>query len=387
MVSYNVVIVGYGEIARLAHFPVLSSRCDTHVVGVVDVNFPKEEVKKISRTNSTESSSALDPLKFASINDAFDYFGGNIHALCICTPKTVTLSVALECLETAALRPQRKLLGILIEKPPGDDCDELNKVVDYARSNGVSIFTACHTAACPSRRYIDEWLFEDNSNNSNINSYTPQISMRRLKSIIITWKESVRKWHPGQVWISTASGGGVTDMLFNPLSLIVSLFGLESKSIQLTKAELIRPCNWEAPISGFAELIITIPYRDSDDSTEVEMIDIPLTAEFAFDYEPPANDDKKEDEIWSIDFVDFDCSILKLTDGGAQAFLDLKRVTTEPTAEYPLRPEYEKLYDQFVDLLQRNQGDAPSIVDGTTLSILKEIVKEANYRVGPRFDF
>ena len=176
-------------------------------------------------------------------------------------------------------------------------------------------------------------------------------------------------------------------MLFNPLSLIVSLFGLESmKSIRLINAELVRPCNWEAPISGFAEFIITIPYRDGGDVKEVE-IDIPLRADFAFDYEPPANDDKKEEEIWRINFVDFNSSILTLIDGGAQAFIDLKRVTTEPTAEYPLRPEYETLYDQFVDLLQRNQGDAPSMVDCTTLAILKEIVQEANYRVGPRFDF
>lgn len=384
MMVYNVVIVGYGEIARLAHLPVLSSRSDTQVVGLVDVNFPKEEVvEEISGTgtNTAKSSSAVvDPLKFSTISDAFDYFGGTIHALSICTPKTVTLSVALECLQIAASRPERTLLGILIEKPPGDDCDELNKVVDYAISSGVSIFTACHTAACPSRRHIDEWLFGENTNKQ-------QVCMRRLKTIDITWKESVRKWHPGQIWISSATGGGVTDMLFNPLSLIVSLFGLESMSIQLVKAELVRPCNWEAPISGFAEFIITIPYRDCDDFKEVEMIDVPLKAEFAFDYEPPANDDKKEEEIWSIDFVNFDNSILRLTDGGSQAFIDLKRVTTEPTAEYPLRPEYETLYDQFVDLLQRNQGDAPSMVDCTTLAILKEIVQEAYYSVGPRFDF
>ena len=356
MVVYNVVIVGYGEIARLAHLPVLSSRSDTHVVGLVDVNFEVDEISS-GANSADESSSAVNPLKFRTISDAFDYYDGNIHAICICTPKTVTLSVALECLEAAAARPVRTtLIGMLIEKPPGDDIEELNTVVDYATSSGVSIFTACHTAACPSRRHIDEWLFENNTNKQQ------QICMRRLKTIAITWKESVRKWHPGQIWISSASGGGVTDMLFNPLSLIVSLFGLESmKSIRLINAELVRPCNWEAPISGFAEFIITIPYRDGGDVKEVE-IDIPLRADFAFDYEPPANDDKKEEEIWSINFVDFNSSILTLIDGGAQAFIDLKRVTTEPTAEYPLRPEYETLYDQFVDLLQRNQGDAPSMV-------------------------
>lgn len=177
-------------------------------------------------------------------------------------------------------------------------------------------------------------------------------------------------------------------MLFNPLSLIVSQFGLEPKSIRLIQADLIRPCNWEAAVSGSAEFIITIRHRDSDNNAQVINIDIPLYAEFAFDYEPSANEDgEKAEEIWNIDYVAMDGSVFTLTDGGGQAFIDSKRVTTEPTAEYPLRPEYEKLYEQFVDLLERNQGDAPSVVDRTTLGLLKDVIQNATYSVGPRFDF
>ena len=375
---YNVVIVGYGEIARRAHHPVLLSRSDTHVVGLVDVNFPKEEVVSVSKSGARSLPLTANPLKFSNASDAFNYFDGNIHAFCICTPKTVTLSVALECLN-AAPRADLMLLGILLEKPPGDDASQLEKVVDTATSIGVSLMTACHTTACPARRHIEEWLFGENTNEK-------MQTGRRLQSIDIIWKESVRKWHPGQSWISSASGGGVTDMLFNPLSLIVSLFALESRSIKLVKADLFRPCNWQTAISGTATFILSIPNRVDGDSDQNGEIDVPLRAEFAFDYEPTVDDDNEE-EIWRIDFVDSNGSVFKLTDGGAQAFIDSKRVTTEPTAEYPLRPEYEALYDQFIDLLNRNEGDAPSIVDCTTLAVLREISRDANYTVGPRFDF
>jgi D-galactose 1-dehydrogenase len=244
---YNIVIVGYGEIARLAHHPVLLSRSDTNVVGLVDVNFTKDEVVssvdasthfKKAVTSASTSTPTSNPLRFASISDVFHYFDGNIDAMCICTPKTVTLSAATECLTHASA--SNALRGILLEKPPGECVEELQKVVQMATLRKVLIFTACHTTACPARVHCDAWLADKE---------------RRLKSINITWKENVRKWHQGQKWISTTSGGGVTDMLFNPLSLIVSQFGLEPKSIRLIQSDLIRPCNWEAAVSGSAEFM------------------------------------------------------------------------------------------------------------------------------------
>lgn len=189
---YNIVIVGYGEIARLAHHPTLLSRSETNVVGLVDVNFTKDEVvssfaenrvdasthfKKVVTSASTPTPSS-NPLRFASISDAFHYYDGNIDAVCICTPKTVTLSAAVECLTHASTSTTNTLRGILLEKPPGECVEELQKVVQMASSTKVSIFTACHTTACPARVHGDAWLADKE---------------RRLKSINITWKENVRK--------------------------------------------------------------------------------------------------------------------------------------------------------------------------------------------------
>lgn len=218
-------------------------------------------------------------------------------------------------------------------------------------------------------------------------------------------------------------------MLFNPISLIVSLFSLSFSSslptttstdldlngvanIRLIKADLIRPCNWEAPISGSAELLMTVPLLKNDNTTggaAVDVLEVPIVADFAFDYEPSFGDDDncKNEEIWTIEFIESVsksndgsnlCPSLTLKDGGAQAYIGSKKVTIEPTAEYPLRPEYEALYDQFLAILWKNSGhrhrsrsveeeEVPSIVDCTTLAILNEIVRLGNCDVGPRYGF
>jgi len=422
----RILIVGYGEIARQAHLPALQLRSDSLIVGLVDTIFSEEEVAH----NDHVSDGSPSPLKFASVRDACRYFGGSIHAVSICTPKTVTLSVAWDVLKIATSNNEWKLLGILLEKPPGDNIDDLKRLVQYARSHGTSIFTACHTTVCPARKIIDAWLLcadapaaqAECNNNVPMTMVPNKIYNRRLESVHITWKESVRKWHPGQTWISKESGGGVTDILFNPLSLIVSLFSLslsttlkcdldkeisiestdQSRTISLISADLVRPCNWEAPISGCAELLMYVPLNDNAKGTtaDIEVIEVPITADFAFDYEPFPDSCKEEEEIWNIKFVESVSEInestsnqrcLTLKDGGAQVYIGSQKVTTEPTAEYPLLPEYEALYDQFIGLIRMNLSEsskfAPSIVDRTTSALLKEITRVGDYNVGPPYDF
>mmetsp|Transcript_16106 Transcript_16106/g.29183 ORF Transcript_16106/g.29183 Transcript_16106/m.29183 type:complete len:421 (+) Transcript_16106:29-1291(+) len=415
---FHIIIVGYGEIARLAHLPVLQSRSDSLVIGLVDTTFSEEELVSTNSVSGQTITPSPTILKFAAVNDAFEYFGSNIDAVSICTPQTATLSVARDVLKIATSSNESKLLGILLEKPPGEDVDDLKQTIQYGRSHGISMFTACHTTVCPARKVVDSWLFSDaaaGADCTNKSKAKNTICRRRLDSIHIIWKENVRKWHPGQVWISKECGGGVTDMLFNPISLIVSLFGLsfsslpttdldenisgesidQNRTIRLIKADLVRPCNWEAPISGCTELLMTVPLNDSTKGM-LEM-EVRILADFAFDYEP-SSDYCNSEEIWNIEFVESvpksdgsNHPSLTLKDGGAQAYIGSQKVTTEPTAEYPLRPEYEALYDQFLDLLQSHRSksvdEAPSVVDCTTLAILKEIIRLGKYTVGPRFDF
>ncbi|KAL9189671.1 hypothetical protein ACHAXT_009346 [Thalassiosira profunda] len=410
---FHLLVVGHGEIARRAHLPALQARSDVLVVGLVDVRFSVE---------ATSADATDGELKFfATLADAFRYFREkcvDIHAVSICTPKAATLSVACEVLQLASSNKDSTLLGILLEKPPGEDVEQLKRTVQLGISQRVSIFTACHTSVCPAREVIDKWLFADETIIEDCKSAAPianaAICKRRLECIRIVWKENVRKWHPGQAWIATARGGGVTDMLFNPISLLVSLFDLsyrsdtqtsggddtnvatgsveESSTIRLVKADLIRPSNWEAPISGKAELLLTVPLID--EAKRIVRMEVPISAEFAFDHEPPPGE---KEEVWSMEFVESDTksgertSVLTLTEGGAQAYLGSTRVTSKPTAAYPLGPEYEALYDRFLELLRENQakntGEAPCSVDCTTMEVLNGMLERGRCAIGPPFEF
>lgn len=466
----NILIVGYGEIARLAHLPVLESRRDAVVLGLVDPKFSDDEGAFIPKdpwtrkqnceselgsqlnsdhhntTTAKSFNNLLQPLKFTTVKDAFEYFHGDIQAVSICTPKSATISVAWGVIKFATSKSESQhsmhhhLIGIFLEKPPGEDASELQRLVEYGTSRGISMFTGCHTTVCPARQVIDSWLFGDKDKDNNINPHQncdadEKVLTRTLESINITWKENVRKWHPGHSWISKESGGGVTDMLFNPLSLVISIFGLtlektkhslpdsdrisdevtnHERSVTLMKANLVRPCNWEAPISGMAELLTNIPYKDQRTCSS-GLMKVPIFAEFAFDYEPAcnggsSNDCEKGEEVWDIEFFEsfsgsngiIKHNCLKVTEGGAQAFIGSQKMTSEPTADYPLQPEYVTLYDQFFELLQRNEmqkiegagkssltqnRNAPSIVDCTTMDLLKELLQLATYTDSPRFDF
>ena len=74
--ALRILIVGSGEIARLAHIPALSSRPeDWRIVGLVDVDFTREEVAQAADAAASTSSPAL---KFLTVRDAFEYFGRDI---------------------------------------------------------------------------------------------------------------------------------------------------------------------------------------------------------------------------------------------------------------------------------------------------------------------
>jgi hypothetical protein len=45
-----------------------------------------------------------------------------------------------------------------------------------------------------------------------------------FQDIHFFWKESAAKWHRGQDWVTKKEGGGVMDLLFNPLSLLFRVF-------------------------------------------------------------------------------------------------------------------------------------------------------------------
>ena len=75
-------------------------------------------------------------------------------------------------------------------------------------------------------------------------------------------------------------------------------------------------------------------------------------------------------------------SVLHLKDGGSQVYVDGQRVTTQPTSSYPLKPEYENLYDRFYNLVCQRKCH----VDDATPRLLEEIQDNAARSVGPPYN-
>ena len=119
--------------------------------------------------------------------------------------------------------------------------------------------------------------------------------------------------------------------------------------------------------------MISIAFSNGSNDT------IPVTGEFAWDYEPQGSSGGPE-ELWQIEFHST-TSTLSLKEGGCQAFIDGRRVTTQPTAAYPLEPEYQNLYKQFMTLI----AERACAVDETTPRLLQEIQEKAERSIGPPY--
>jgi D-galactose 1-dehydrogenase len=63
----------------------------------------------------------------------------------------------------------------------------------------------------------------------------------------ITWKEDVRRWHPGQKWIWTPGGFGVFDPGINALSIVTEIM---PSPVFVQSADLTFPSNCDAPIAA-----------------------------------------------------------------------------------------------------------------------------------------
>jgi D-galactose 1-dehydrogenase len=63
----------------------------------------------------------------------------------------------------------------------------------------------------------------------------------------ITWREDVRKWHPGQDWVFEPGGMGVFDPGINALSILTEIL---PAPVHLTEATLEVPENRQTPIAA-----------------------------------------------------------------------------------------------------------------------------------------
>lgn len=200
----NVALVGIGKIARDQHVPAIAASPDWTLAATV------------SRAGSVDGVPAYTD--FATmLADRPD-----IGVISLCLPPVPRFAYA-----EAALAAGRH---VMLEKPPGATLAEVHALTDMAAAAGLTLYATWHSRMAHGVAEAKSWL-----------------SHRTVRRAHITWREDVRKWHPGQDWVFEPGGMGVFDPGINALSILTAIL---PRPVHLTGATLVFPENRQTPIAA-----------------------------------------------------------------------------------------------------------------------------------------
>ena len=286
---HPVAIVGVGKIARDQHIPAIAADPDFRLAAGVSRH---ETIEGVPNFTGIEAFLAEGPEA----------------AVALCVPPAVRTAMAIEAL--AAGR------DVLLEKPPAATLGEVEAMIAAAGATGRVLFATWHSRFAHGVAPARAWL-----------------GGRAVRSVQITWKEDVRRWHPGQEWVWEPGGFGVFDPGINALSILTEIL---PGAILLREATLSFPENRQTPIAARLAMQAAAGYT--------------IAAEFDWRQEGP--------QSWDI-MVETEGGRLELREGGAVMSVDGAEVSRGPDLEYP------GIYRRFADLLARREGD----VDAAPLRI------------------
>ncbi|HKJ63092.1 MAG TPA: Gfo/Idh/MocA family oxidoreductase [Hyphomicrobiales bacterium] len=277
-----VALVGIGKIARDQHIPSIA-RNETFTLAA--------SVSRNASVDGVENYTAIEEMLAAR---------PDIPVVSLAIPPQPRFKIAL-----AALMADRH---VILEKPPGATVSEVDTLEKIARERGKLLFATWHSRFAAGVEPARQWLAE-----------------RQIRRVHITWREDVRRWHPGQAWVWEPGGFGVFDPGINALSILTEIL---PDPVHLTSAELDVPSNCQTPIAA------RLTFTDGADAQ--------VTADFDWRQTGP--------QTWEID-VETSDGRLKLTDGGANIMINGEAVSI------PEQSEYDAIYARFAELLKRNESD------------------------------
>lgn len=278
----SIAIVGVGKIARDQHIPSISGNADFRLAATASRH---GHVEGVERFETIEALLAARP---------------DVQAVAMCQPPQVRYEAAMQAIGAGR--------HVLLEKPPGATISEVEALVQAATAAGVALFATWHsrfaTAVEPARR----WLAD-----------------RVVRHVTVTWKEDVRRWHPGQHWIWEPGGLGVFDPGINALSIVTEIL---PTPIHLVRAELEFPEGRDAPIAA------KLAFEGGS----------ALTASADFDWRQTGP------QTWDIE-VETDSGVLQLARGGAEMRIDGKATVLDEDREYA------GIYRRFAELIRERAVD------------------------------
>ena len=286
MAKYKVGIIGFGKIAHDQHAPAIAGSPNFELVAI---------------SNGGDAAAPAGAKAFADYADMLKE-APELDAVAICTPPGPRRTIASDCL--AAGR------HVLLEKPPAGTVTEVTSIGFAAKAAGKVAFATYHA-----------------QHNAAVKRAADKLAGKQVKTLQVTWKEDIRRWHPGQDWILAAGGFGIFDPGINALSILTRIM---PEPVFIEKAELFFPANRQAPIA--ADLVLGTGVHDVEQ----------LQATFDWRQTGP--------QTWDVAVETVDGLKLKLSVGGSQLDVEGEPSFVGPPDEYP------DIYREFATLLDQAQS-------------------------------
>lgn len=298
----KIALVGIGKIALDQHVPALAADPDWELAATV------------SRHGHVEGVEAFTD--FASFLSARP----DVGVVSLCLPPQPRYPYA-----EAALKAGRHLM---LEKPPGQTLAEVHALERLAAAQGVTLYATWHSRMAEAVAPAKSWLAD-----------------KAVRRAHITWREDVRKWHPGQDWVFEPGGMGVFDPGINALSVLTEILPM---AVHLTAATLTFPANRQTPIA--ADLTFSGG----------------VTADFDWRQEGP--------QTWDIE-VQTDAGPMALRLGGNRLEIGGREVAGENT----IMGEYPKLYRRMTELVETGASEvdlAPMVHVADALTLGRRLITD-----------
>ena len=301
--STKIALVGIGKIAVDQHVPAIAGSKDWELAATV------------SRKGAVAGVAAFTD--FA----AFLTARPDVKVVSLCMPPVPRYGYA-----EAALLAGRH---VMLEKPPGATLAEVHALTALAAAQGLTLYTTWHSRMAYGVAPAKAWLAD-----------------KTILKCHITWREDVRRWHPGQNWVFEPGGMGVFDPGINALSIMTEIL---PKPVHLTSATLTFPENCQTAIA--AALTFTGQ----------------ITADFDWRQEGP--------QTWDFE-IETNAGSLALRMGGNRLKID----GAEVAGENSIMGEYPALYARMATLVAHSQSEvdlAPMTHVADALTLGRRVTVEA----------
>lgn len=312
MAKRKIAVIGVGKIAQDQHLPVIDGSADFELAATVSTRGLAHKGLPVFKTPAE---------LYAAMPE--------INVVSICTPPGIRHQYVREALDAGK--------DVMMEKPPTTTIAELDDLIAHAKRLDRVLYQTWHS------QY-----------NAAVDRAKALLAEQGVTAARIDWRESVRKWHPGQDWVWEPGGFGVCDPGINAFSIFTKVMPYP---VFVEASTLTFPANRQTPI------------------------DVAITFKSAQAHKPKLSAGfnwlEESGEIWTIRFETGTGDVVKLEGGGRTLKINDAVVLQHGDGEYAA------MYDHFADLLDRHESD----VDTTPFRLMSDVFLIGARVNGPDFQW